>query len=141
MKKVKEYLSWVFTFIKSPEKFREKMREEILETLMMGPSPGQDSYSVGDAKKLISFLEDKKQVDFVGFSPNVFYMKEKGVKDDLESVFIHPFSMPTLLYAHKKLPVLFLVNPGIRFNKNILSEMKYNEKDFKELFDITGISS
>ena len=81
----------------------------------------------------------KKDFQFIGFSPNVYYIKEKGPANDLNVMWVHPFSTPALLFKHKKLPCLLITNGNIEFNSSRLKKIKANN-GLDNLDDILGIT-
>jgi hypothetical protein len=63
------------------------------------------------------------------------YLKVKGTAEELECLWQHPWGTPQLLLKHKRLPVMIVAGPGIRYNKSIVQEMPDNEE-----VDMTGIT-
>lgn len=134
MSEIKEYLTWVWDLIKSKASHRKEARtlaEDAVKNFKKG-NPSKE----GDT--LCSQL--KKDFEFIGFAPNISYIKEKGPKDQLEALWVHPFSVPTLLYKHKKLPYLVLVNGNLDFNNTRLSDIKQNASldGLENILGITG---
>ena len=88
-----------------------------------------------EGKKIMSHLKDHT---LVGFIPNVYYIKASGNKDDLKAMYCHPFSMFTLLLAHKEWPMLTIINPMLSFNESRVSKIDGNQ-GLSELSNIQGI--
>ena len=123
-------LTWVKNLIFSSLKFRKETKEIALEGILQHIG-GEET---PEMKEFLVFL--KKEAEFIGFIPSVSYIKEKSShKEELEAMFVHPFSVPTLLYKIKNRPALIIVNVNLSFNDSVLckiSENKYNE-DIKNL--------
>lgn len=137
---VRSFLTWVKTLMNSDKKDRRKLKNRILNDIKdtkQGLSNGKaDPYQ---GKKLYEALKDAAKFKLIGFAPNVMYLKEDGSPDQLSTVWVHAWGMPTLLYKHKKFPMLIMVGPGIRFNKTLLSEI--DEEQLKEwMGNIQGIT-
>lgn len=91
-------------------------------------------------KAAVDFVNSlQKDFQFIGFTPNVFYLKEKGPKNDMNVLWVHPFSTPTLLYKHKRLPCLLMTNGNLEFNSSRLAKIKANI-GIDELHNILGIT-
>jgi len=79
------------------------------------------------------------KVDLVGFVPNITYIRVNSPqKDDLEVLWDHRFSAPTLLYHLKDSPIMLLVNPNVAYNNSRLLEIDENS-DLVEIRDLKGI--
>lgn len=124
-------LSWVKNMVFSKVSHRKESRKIALEGILhhVGGKPTKEM------KELVELLSSDA-VEFIGFIPSVSYIKEKSsFKDELQAMFVHPFSSPTLLYKLKDSPVLLITNGNLDFNNSVLckiSENKYNE-DIKNL--------
>ena len=124
-------LSWVKNMVFSKVSHRKASREVALEGILhhVGGKPTKEM------KQLVELLKSD-EVELIGFIPSVSYIKENSsFKDELQAMFVHPFSSPTLLYKLKDKPVLLVVNGNLDFNNSVLckiSENKYNE-DIKNL--------
>jgi len=121
-KAVTKYLRWVSVLLNSSVSTRKKWVEEILN--------GIKDYRKGksaDQIYLSDALESEKDFEKIGFALNMEYIKVEGSKEHLGAVWVHPFANPSLLYKHKKLPVLIIAAPGIRLNESILQEVGLNK--------------
>lgn len=136
MAKVKETLRWVLQLIACDEKYRYSVKELVLNGLSKFSARGEGHPDNSAGEELVDNLENTSKFTFVGFAPNIMYVKKSGTKEEQKALWVHAFGTPTLVYASKTLPILVLANPGLRFNKSFLSEMKFNKDDF----DLLGIS-
>jgi hypothetical protein len=82
----------------------------------------------------------KEDCEFIGFIPNVCYAKDRGTKQDLESMFVHHFGQVTLLYKVKKLPAMIIVNNSIKLDDSVIRILKGNE-GIIEKGTVQGITS
>lgn len=119
-----EDLSWVELLSRLPSSEREKLRATILEALSKVSEDGEGKPDTSAGQMLVKMLASS--FDFRGFGTNLQYLRMKGRDEDLKSLWVHPFSMPTLIFSHKKLPVLLITHPALRWNKTVLQEMKEN---------------
>ena len=90
-------------------------------------------------RDLYDQFSDESTWEFIGFTPNVQYIKEKASsKAEREACWVHPWGTITLLFKHKKLPLCVSVNAGMRFNKSFLHEMKFNRDSAPDLMGLSG---
>lgn len=90
----------------------------------------------GDAYQKL--LESDK-VELIGFVPNITYIRvDSSDKEDLEVLWDHRFSAPTLLFHLKDSPIMLLVNPNVAYNNSRLLEIDENS-DLIEIRDLKGI--
>ena len=129
----KAELSWVKALRESTLSFRRVLVRTLLEGIKEFKS-GRDNKA---GQKLFDQILKSGSFELVGITTCVPYIKVEGSKDDLKQEYIHPFGMPTLLYHIKNTPAFLLVNPGLRFNSNILKEIEKNKYDE----DVKGITS
>lgn len=79
------------------------------------------------------------KVELVGFVPNVSYIRATSSDpEDLEVIWDHRFSAPTLLFQLKDSPIMLLVNPNVAYNDSRLLEIDANS-DLIEIRDLKGI--
>jgi len=89
--------------------------------------------------ELYKMLTDEREVTLIGFSPSILYGKAKGSHSDLNYGWLHPFSMPTLLFHHKKTGVLMLVNPWLDFDDVSIADIPLNRNKISKMVNgITG---
>lgn len=133
MSEVYSALTWCYQLVKSTRGHRQKAKRLALNAIK--------HFKKGEASKEGDELakELKENYEFIGFIPSVSYVKEKGTKKDLQAIWVHPFSTPTLLYKHKKLPVLVVVNGNIDFNDTRIRKIDKNA-DLDGLENILGIT-
>ncbi len=118
MSKIKEMLSWVYSIVKFPLKDREELYNLSMESI---------KYDTKTAD-LYKMLKDKKQYEFVGITPNISYvsMDKSYTKKELECLWVHPFSRPTLLFYNKRYHYYMLINANLRKDKSVLKEISKN---------------
>jgi hypothetical protein len=133
MSEVITALTWAYQLTKSKIPDRKKVRHLVMN--------GIKNFKLGKPSKagddLVKSL--KKDFEFIGFSPNIMYIKEDGPKKHTEVQWVHPFSVPTLLFKNKKLPYLVLVNPNLDFNDSRLRKIDQN-LSLEELQGVLGIT-
>lgn len=136
-------LPWVDTVMNAGSKARTRLKNKILESLKYVGA----KWSKSSPKKVLKYdsqMEDlvsllkSGDVEFIGFNPIIPYIKEKGPKEDLLAYWNHPHGLPSLLYKHKRLPMLIIASPTIRFNDSLLNEIDANHNMRVQL---KGISS
>ena len=128
-------LSWVKTLLNAPVKARSKAKKLVLEAIKIFKK-GKPSDEGDDLYALLT----SKNVKFVGFTPNITYIKEKSeYRDELSALWCHPFSTYSLLYKHSDLPILIIANPNLEFNESCLKKISANS-NIKELRNMLGIT-
>jgi hypothetical protein len=133
MGRVISTLTWVFQLVRSSPARRTEAKKLALDHIRHFKRGKKSEQGENLVKQLI------EEFDFVGFTPNVTYVKEKGIKQDLNAQWVHPFSIPTLLFKHKELPILAITNGNLDFNDSRLRKIDKNI-DLEELQDILGIT-
>ena len=128
------FFKWVNILFAFDQKQRKKLVEKVLEAIWIfkkgKPSPQGD--------KAVELLTSDK-VELIGIVPDINYIRVASRDpDDLEPLWNHRFSVPTLLYRIKDSPFLLLANPNVEYNDCKLLEIDENS-DLKELRDIAGI--
>lgn len=131
MSDVRDYPAWFEILDKVPAARRLKMVAQVIADIV--------SYRGSRTKKadtvyLSEQLKNEKEFDLIGFVPGVDYMKVDG--SDNDRIYHHNFGVPTLLYAHKRLPIIVMTNAFLRKDKNVLSENPDN--DVEDVRGITG---
>lgn len=126
-------LTWVYQLVKSSKSQRTKAKELALDHILHFKGGKKTEQS----EALVNSLG--KEFEFVGFAPNIMYVKEKGSAEDMKAQWVHAFSVPTLLYKHKELPVLIVANGNLDFNDSRLRKIDKNI-DLDELRNILGIT-
>lgn len=115
-----------------------KQRSEVVKTVIDAvkifkkgkPSPEGEEY-----QKLLQ----SNKVELIGFVPNITYIRvNSSDKEDLEVLWDHRFSAPTLLFHLKDSPIMLLVNPNVDYNNSRLLEIGENS-DLIEIRDLKGI--
>jgi|688.fasta_scaffold1230400_1 hypothetical protein len=125
--KVKEYLGWVKTMLSTPV----KRRWEWVETIVAGirsyrpeKAKASDSHTT---RYLSDALMDDGTWEILGFATNISYVRvDAPDKDMLKYIWVHPWGTPALLLKHRRLPVVIMAGPGIRWDDTILREITEN---------------
>jgi hypothetical protein len=118
MADVKDSLSWVSTMLMSPAKERKKWAKMILKNIRMAFN---SEARPGETDDLVNLLESS-DVEIIGFAPNIQYLRVDGSENFLKAWWIHP-NQPTLIAKHKRLPLVFLAGPSLRFNETVIKEV------------------
>ena len=123
---VKELLGWVEVLASSSPSFRKKLKNKILD--------GIKEFDGEIYKELNS-----SKFELVGICPNISYYRMDGKigSGELTSQWVHPFGTPSLLYYCKNSPILLITNPSLRYNSNVIKEVKLN--NYNE--NVVGITS
>ena len=129
-------LDWVHELRNSPREFRKDLRKLVMDSLKSYSAKGEGNpdtrAGVALAKELV------ENYVFQGFAPNILYVKEKGQdRGEEEAIYVHPWGTPTLVFKHKYLPCVVMVNPGIRLDESFLQEMPFN-KEYAEMLGFSG---
>jgi hypothetical protein len=132
------YQTWVSTLFNARASIRTKIKDAVLDGMSYfratydniksdKPSPHYLLKSKNkEVENFVNSLKKETGLDFVGFVPQVTYIKEKGPEDHLEALWEHNFGTPALLYAHKNLPILIIAGQGLMFNDSIVRSIKSN---------------
>lgn len=118
MADVKDSLSWVSTMLMSPAKERKKWAKMILKNIRMAFN---SEARPGETDDLVNLLESS-DVEIIGFAPNIQYLRVDGSENFLKAWWVHP-NQPTLIAKHKRLPLVFLAGPSLRFNETVIKEV------------------
>lgn len=121
-----ESLSWVELLINLPSSTRKGIRKICLKGIKLFKR-GEVS-DQGD--ECVRFL--KEDCKFIGYAVNICYVMESGSnKQEENSLWVHPFSVPTPLYKVKGSPLLVVGNENLEYNNSVLSKIpanKYNKE-------------
>lgn len=123
-------LSWVKDMLSFPVSARKKIRRLTLDGIL--------KFKKGKVSKESQEFVDglKANGQFIGFATNISYIMENAKYDEeLDSIWVHALSQPSLLYKLKGLPVLVVTNPNIEYNDSVLNKIE-NNKFNKELMKI-----
>lgn len=131
-------LSWVRDLLSFSVPHRKKVRRLIMDGIL-NFKKGKPSKEGTD---FINYLKQEGQ--FVGFATNMTYVMENSKYDDeLESIWVHPLSEPSLLYKIKDMPILIVTNPNIEYNDSVLNKIeqnKYNKLLHKVIKNSRGLN-
>jgi len=124
-------LTWNMTLLKFTESERKKMINLVYDSILKFENGTEATQEGIDA---VSFLKD--DCHLVGISPSITYImhRERG-EGSLECFWEHPFSIPTLAFKHKKLPLIILSNGNIEFDESKLIKIFKIHKNL----DIEGL--
>lgn len=131
---VKENLSWVSTMIMSPAHERKQWLKIVLKNIKKAFNPKARE---GETEELVKLL-GSSDVEIIGFAPNIQYLRVDGSEQFLKAWWVHP-TQPTLIAKHKRLPLVFLAGPSLRFDETVIKEIN-PEKGIEEesLIGFTG---
>lgn len=118
---VVEILSIFHVFADSGPEFRKEIVGEVLRAIRAFSDKGEGNPDNAAGEEL--YQDIMENYDIMGVVPNITYEREKGSKEELNALWVHPFASFTLYCKHKRLPEIKLVNPGIRLGKSFLKEM------------------
>jgi len=125
---------WANIFFCGTSKQRQNVVDAVKSAIKIFKK-GKESVEGDNAFDFIS----SNKVELIGVVPNINYIRvQSRVKEDLEALWDHHFSVPTLLYRIKDSPFLLLANPNVEYNHSKLLEIASNA-DLEELKDIAGI--
>lgn len=125
---------WANIFLCGTQAQRKKVVQAVIEAIWIFKK-GEPSI---EGEKAVSLLTSDK-VELIGVVPDINYFRVASrTPEDLEVIWNHRFSVPTLLYRVKDSPFLLLANPNVEYNDCKLLEIDGNS-DLKELHDILGI--
>lgn len=131
----RQFPIWYLELLQMSEKERESLVNDLLHSISCYNSTNHTPTKEG--KNLVTML--KKQCVLQGFSPEILYTKGSGKTSDLKDTFCHRWGYPTLLYKHKILPIVIQVNPGLRRDTMVLSEIPGNRGSFDGVY-VVGIT-
>jgi len=125
---------WANIFFCGTAKQRRHVVNVVMDAIKIFKK-GKQSSEGDDAYEFIT----SNKVELIGVVPNVNYIRvESKVKEDLDALWDHHFSVPTLLFRIKDSPFLLLANPNVEYNNSKLLEIAENA-NLKELKGINGI--
>jgi hypothetical protein len=111
-------LSWAVTMLDAEQGERKEFADMVFNSIA-NFKKGEPSE---EGRKAVNFL--KNECEMIGFCPSTTYIMHKSRGEGSLNVFWeHPFSIPTLLFKHKKLPFLILSNGNLDFDDSRLIKM------------------
>ena len=123
---VVQALTWAITFLYMPAKRRAKDVEIAIKGFWNRMNRLEAKKEINrDMVECISTIMEKSEL--IGIAPNVSYMMVKGDQEELESMWVHAFSVPTLLLKVKDTPILIMANANLEFNDSVLTKIEHNE--------------
>lgn len=152
--------TWVTTILFGSRTARKKLKEAVLQGIglygakfkslgkkenyknLQDELEGVMNYEItqknSEIQNFLKNLKSEKDFDFIGFCPEISYIKESGPNDQLEAIWEHPFGSPTLLYKVKGLPALIITGPDIDFNDSMRNKIKSNSATRTKTYGVTG---
>ena len=131
-------LTWALTMLKSSARTRMKHFKIAIEGLL---HRNKDGKITKENEEMVEYLLN--DAEFIGFTPNISYIMPKGGKEELDNLWVHPFSVPTLLFKVKDKPLLIVANANLDYNDSVLSKIehnKYSKQLISSLKNIRGIT-
>lgn len=129
-----ELMKWANIIFFGDSKQRMKVVDACLKAILIFQK-GEPSKAGKEAHALLT----SNKVDLIGFVPYVNYIRAKSkCEDDMDVLWTHPFSVPTMLFRVKGTPFLLLANPNVEYNESKLLENEEN-RHLAELNRLLGI--
>lgn len=123
------YFKWVNILIDSKTTVRHNLVKHCLNAIKLFKK-GEKSKAGDDCLKFLTAAD--KQL--IGFAPEISYiMVDHKDKSNLNIMWNHKFSIPTLLYHVKGTPFLLLANANLDYNNSKLLEIDDNKAMADEL--------
>jgi len=117
------FLKWVNIFIESKTSVRQNIVKHCLEAVRLFKK-GAKSKAGEDCYKFLT-ASDKQ---LIGICPDISYiMANHKDKSNMNVLWNHKFSVPTLLYHIKGTPFLLLANANLDYNNSKLLEIDENK--------------
>lgn len=123
---------WVQILQSSTPAQRKRIREAVLEGMSYynakwdkvrsnvndPKAPPRFKLKSKDSKVLdhVKKLKDNSLFEFIGFAPDIVYIKEKGAKEELEAKWQHLFGSTAVIYNIKGLPGYYISSAASSFN-------------------------
>ena len=118
-----ELAPWFEQLLKLDERKRRALKDKALELIQKSKPEAYD------------FIR-KFKCELVGFCPRVEYTMVEDRMNDIDITWIHPFSIPTLLYWCKQGQFGFFVNANLSYNESVLERVPGNKVE--DLKGFTG---
>lgn len=123
---------WFQEFSQMSQSEREKVMDDTLKAVACFNST--DGKPTSDGRALVVYL--RRECLIQGLTYETCYSPVQGGNKELQSLFIHKYGLPTLLYVHKRLPFVLNVNPAIRKDAMVLSEIPANSTHFRHVYTV-----
>lgn len=126
--------------------YDEKQREECVEIALDHIKKFKKDKLSKEGQAVYDFLMSGDWI-ITGMAPNLFYFRinsdantEEEAQEDLDAMFVHPFSKFTLVLKHKTWPLIILSNSNLMYNDTVLAHIDGNKglKAMKNLLGHTG---
>ena len=127
MKKVKSFPGWYKDVQDHPASARKRLVEIALDNIRRGGNINDQV--VPECDEMVKTL--RRDYKLIGISPNLMYLKVDGSREDLNATYIHPWGMTTLIFKHKKLPILLHVNAAMEWDESFLAKIPQNHELFE----------
>jgi hypothetical protein len=127
-------LKWVKIIFLGNGRDRLKVVDDVISSVKL-----YKKGEVSEDGKKYHNLVSSKHVELIGFTPNITYIRaNSNDENDLDVLWDHRFSGPTLLFHLKDSPIMLLVNPNMTYNDSRLLEIEENS-NLVEIKDLKGI--
>jgi hypothetical protein len=128
-------IAWADYMLQISAKYRLKVMGAFytaVRTFKNGETPTKEGIAI---EKLLR----SNKVDVIGFVQNVNYIRiNSSHKEDLDVIWDHKFSVPSVLFQLKGTPIMLLVNPNVAYNDSRLLEIDENA-ELEEIRNLKGI--
>lgn len=115
---------WVQTILDLPSRDRLK----IVNTTLAGLR----DEGLEQTDELVAAVKDGR-LEFVGIAPEVRYLRVKGDAQDLDSIWVHRFGTPKLLYKVHGAPILIITGSKLKLNESDVLELNGRNREVKGL--------
>jgi hypothetical protein len=139
MAQVKQLLDFWKQFLE----YSEEEREECVQFALESAKKFKNGKISKDGNELYKFLTSGDW-SITGLAPNLFYFRvnsdadnEEDKQADLDALWVHPFSLFTLVLTHKTLPLIVLCNSNLMYNDTVLAHIDGN-KGLKVIMNLIG---
>jgi hypothetical protein len=123
--------------------YTEDERDECVNFALESAKKFKNGKSSKEGNELYAMLTSKEW-EITGLAPNLFYFRvnsdansEAQRQSDLDALWVHPFSLFTLVLKHKTLPLIILCNSNLMYNDTVLAHIDGN-KGLKVIMNLIG---
>ena len=121
---IQNVLSWSPMLTELTANERQKLTDMIV-TSVENFKQGETSR---EGREAVKFLTE--ECTYIGFTSQIQYVMSKSRgQGSLDYIWEHPFSIPSLLLKHKKLPFLIIANGNLDFDDGRMQKSKYNNNE------------
>ncbi|MEN6293227.1 MAG: hypothetical protein ABFD07_14610 [Methanobacterium sp.] len=103
-------------------------RKKLTDLVVNGVENFKQGEPSKEGREAVKFLTE--DCIFIGFTSQIQYVMEQSRgQGSLDYIWEHPFSIPSLLLKHKRLPFLIIANGNLDFDDGRMRKSKYNDKE------------